>query len=160
MTHAQPFASVLERIGRDVLAQISSLPEPLLNQPLPLPETNSLFALATHLVGMSEFWVLALVGERPVQRDRSAEFLAQGTADGLVQRYTHWLTQMHEVLDTLPASKLGDVVDPPQEYRTTGGLLDGPVTVLDCLLHTVEHSAVHLGHMQLTRQFLLAEHLL
>lgn len=156
-TQAGSFALVLERIGRDVLAQLNTLPDTLLNQPLPLPETNSLFALATHLVGMSEFWVLALVGQQQIQRDRSAEFLAVGTADELVRRYTQWLEHMHEVLNSLPDSSMGHIVEPPDEYRTTGGLVDGPVTVLDCLLHTIEHSALHLGHIQLTRQFLLSQ---
>jgi len=156
-TKAGQFALVLERIGRDVLAQINSLPETLLNRSLPLPETNSLFALATHLVGMSEFWVLALVGGQQVQRDRSAEFQALGTADELVHRYTQWLLNMHQVLDSLPDTGMEHVVEPPQEYRNTGGLVDGPISVLDCLLHTVEHSALHLGHIQLTSQFLLSE---
>ncbi|MBV9230530.1 MAG: DinB family protein [Chloroflexi bacterium] len=156
-TQARQFAIVLERIGHGVLAQLQSLPDTRLNQQLSLPETNSLFALATHLVGMSEFWVLALVGRQQLHRDRSAEFQATGTAGELIQRYTQWLKDMHEVLDALPDPMMEQLVDPPLEYRDTGGLADGPVTVQDCLLHTVEHSALHLGHIQLTRQLLLSE---
>ena len=87
---------------------------------MPIPEANSLFALATHLVGAAEFWVLALAGGRQIARDRDAEFRASGTYQELEVRYLRWLAEVRDVLSTLPDAA----------------------------------SALHLGHIQLTRSLL------
>jgi uncharacterized damage-inducible protein DinB len=152
MTEGAQFARVLERIGRDVLARLSDLSDELLNQPVPLPAANSLFALATHLAGAGEFWAVAVPGRRPIARDREAEFRATGTHAELVERYDRWLAAVHEVLDAMPDTMLEQQVDLPAGYRRWVG--DEPVTVRDCLLHAVEHSALHLGHIEITRQVL------
>jgi uncharacterized damage-inducible protein DinB len=146
------FAIVLENIGHDVLVDLRSVPAPFLNQPLALPETNTLFALATHLVGSGEFWVLALAGGRTIARDREAEFHASGTLAELVTRYERWIADLHEVLDTLPDEVMERIATPPSTYmpRTP----DQVMTVRDCLLHAVEHAALHQGHIQLTCQLL------
>lgn len=150
------FAEVLDRTGRAVIAQLDGLPDAMLNRPLPVGETNTLFALGTHLVGAGEFWVLALVGGRAVSRDRLAEFQATGHGPDLITRYERWLMAVHDVLDNLPDEAMSRFADPPMEYRGTGGLADRQLTVRDCLLHAVEHSALHLGHIQITRQVVLA----
>jgi uncharacterized damage-inducible protein DinB len=146
------FASVLEYIGRDVLQQLRSIPEPLLNQPLSLPETNTLFALATHLVGSGELWVLALAGGRTVVRDRNAEFHATGTLAELVARYERWIADIHEVLDALPDEEMERIAQMPATFQPRPP--DKRMTVRDCLLHSVEHSALHQGHIELTCQVL------
>jgi uncharacterized damage-inducible protein DinB len=148
---ASNVASLLDYIGHDVIEQLRSVPEPLLNQPLALPETNTLFALATHLVGAGEFWVLVHVGGRTIARDRAAEFHATGTMAELVARYERWIADTHEVLESLPDEEMERVVS----ARTTWFRhFNRPPTVRDCLLHAVEHSALHQGHIQLTCQLL------
>ena len=146
------FASLLDYIGHDVVEHLRSVPEPLLNQPLTLPETNTLFALATHLVGAGEFWVLALAGERTIVRDRLAEFHATGTLVELVTRYERWIVDTHEVLDKLPDAAMERITQPPATFQPRTP--SQPMTVRDCLLHAVEHSALHQGHIQLTCQLL------
>jgi uncharacterized damage-inducible protein DinB len=144
------FALVLERIGNDTLEALAGVPAEGLNRAMPLPETNSLFALATHLVGAAEFWVLTLAGGRTVNRDRDAEFSAVGAPDALAARYGRWIADVHAVLDGLPDAQMERIAHPPTAYR--GTLPDGEMTVRECLLHAVEHCAIHLGHIQLTRQ--------
>ena len=56
------FAVVLERIVRHALAQCRDLSDVDLNRPLALPESNTAFVLATHLIGSAEYWVLELAG--------------------------------------------------------------------------------------------------
>ena len=146
------FASLLEYIGREVLEQLRTVPEPLLNQPLTLPETNTLFALATHLVGAGEFWVLSLAGGRTIERDRLAEFHTTGTLAELVTRYERWIVGTHEVLDSLPDETMERIAQPPATFQPRDPRQ--PMTVRDCLLHAVEHSALHQGHIQLTCQLL------
>ncbi len=149
---ASHFAIVLDSIGRDVLQQLHSVPESLLNQPLALPETNTLFALATHLVGAGEKWVLVEVGSRTIPRDREAEFRATGTLQELVARYERWIAGVHEVLESLPDEEMERVAESAFTSWFRG--LPNPPTIRDCLLHAVEHSALHQGHIQLTCQLL------
>jgi uncharacterized damage-inducible protein DinB len=148
---ASNVASLLDYIGHDVIEQLRSVPEALLNQPLALPETNTLFALATHLVGAGEAWVLVQAGGRAIPRDREAEFHATGTLAELVERYERWIADTHEVLESLPDEEMERVVS----ARTTWFRhFTRQPTVRDCLLHAVEHSALHQGHIQLTCQLL------
>lgn len=145
-------AALLENIARDAMAQFGDMAQDDLNRELKLPESNTLFALATHLVGAGEFWVLVLVGQRNIPRERSTEFHATGQVRDLLARYERWIQDVHEVLDTLPDSCLDEQASVPAGYHstTTRALSD----VRHALLHAVEHSALHLGHIQLTRQFL------
>src|SRR5437868_15322751 len=99
---ASHFATVLERIARTALKQFKDISDADLNRPLELPESNTAFALATHLIGSAEYWVLQLAGGHDVHRDRTSEFHATGTGAELVARYERWLTAMHELLPTLP----------------------------------------------------------
>ncbi len=149
---AAEIAVVLDRIGRGVIETLAGVPDDVLNRELQLPETNSLFALATHLAGAGEFWVLALAGGLTVARDRDAEFTATGTGASLVSRYDRWLRSVHDVLDTMPADRLDRTVEPPAAYR---GSLSEEATVRECLLHAVEHSALHQGQIEITRQRLM-----
>lgn len=151
MGEAAQFATVLERIARNTLAALDALTAETLNRPLDLPETNTLFALATHLAGAGEFWTLALAAGQTLQRDRPAEFRASGTLPDLTARYTRWIADLHAALDPLPDSALAMSVSPPAAYR---GTLPAQLSVRECLLHAIEHSAQHLGHIELTRQLL------
>jgi uncharacterized damage-inducible protein DinB len=148
------FAEVLERIGRGVLDELADVPDDVLNRPVPVPEGNSLFAIATHLIGAGEFWVLALAGGRDVVRDRDAEFRATGTYADLEVRYSRWMSDIRDVLTQLPPEAWTRTVTPPPQF--TGSLGSESLTVRTCVLHAVEHSALHLGHIQLTRSSILA----
>src|SRR5207244_7977879 len=99
-----------------------------------------------------EFWTLVLVSGRDIPRDRPSEFHARGTLAELTTRYENWITALHQDLDILPAKRMEQIVTPPAAY--TPITAEQPVTVRDALLHAIEHSALHLGHIQLTRQFL------
>ncbi len=149
---AAQIATLLEHIGHDAMAQLEDITQEDLNLPLTLPESNTLFVLATHLVSAGEFWVLVLVGQRDIPRDRQAEFQASGHAQDLLIRYKNWLQNVHEVLDTLPDEDLDQPANPPAGYLSTSRRATS--NKRDALLHAVEHSALHLGHIQLTRQLL------
>ena len=152
MAEGAEIARVLEAIGRDVLDELRDLSDHDLNRPLPLPETNTLFALATHLVGSAEMWVLQMACGRPVPRDRDAEFRAAGAYADLAARYERWFAAVHDALDGLPAAAL-DAAAHTEPGRLPFGAVE-PVTARACLLHAIEHSSLHWGHIQLTRQIL------
>lgn len=149
---AAQIATVLEKTGRDVLAQLKGISYENLNRPLTLPETNTLFALATHLVGAGEFWVLVIAGGRSMPRDRAAEFRASGSLADLTARYERWIAGVHEALAALKPDQMEQRVD-VNRYRSNPTTSE-EVSVREALLHAVEHSALHLGHIQITRQLL------
>jgi uncharacterized damage-inducible protein DinB len=153
---ARTIADFLERLARDLIAELQDLPDEVLNRPLPWADANTLFALATHTVGMGEFWVLTLVGGQKIARNRAAEFQAQGRGAELIRRIEQWSAACRVLLDQLPDAQLNDLAQPPAEFLATGGFGDAPLTQRACLLHVIEHSATHLGQIQLTRQFLLS----
>jgi uncharacterized damage-inducible protein DinB len=154
-TQASHIAIMLEYIGRDVLLQLHAVPEAQLNQPVDLEAANTLFALATHLVGAGEDWVLHYAGGRTINRDRAAEFTAAGTLADLQSRYDRWIAAVHEVLDNMPDAEMDRVVEAHPTFLVWTS--NAATTVRDCLLHAVAHSALHQGHIQLTCQ-LLTQH--
>jgi uncharacterized damage-inducible protein DinB len=105
--------------------------------------TNSLAALATHVAGSEQFWITETVGGRHISRDRAAEFLVEVTDFAELHRLLEKVAvETKEVLSTLSKSDLNSV-------REVQGKT---ITVRWCILHVIEHAALHLGHMQLTYQ--------
>ncbi len=152
-TEAGTIVALIDRRAHEALEQLEGLPEEALNRKLPLPETNSLYALATHLAGAGEFWSVAMVGGRDIARHRESEFAATGTLAALRERYEKWLTAMHEDLDAYPDEKMGQLVT--LTGRTRPAWMDSDqLTARESLLHALEHTTLHLGHIQLTRQLL------
>ncbi len=109
--------------------------------------TNSLAVLAAHLAGSETFWMREIVGRQPVQRNREAEFLTRGVgAPKLTAELDFAGAVSKGVLSALNEGHL-------EEEREVRGR---KVTVRWAILHVFEHTALHLGHMQLTRQLWLA----
>jgi len=136
-----------ESYQRQITELIHGLPIEALNwRPLTGGDdhaTNSLAVLVMHVTGAERYWVGEVFGGRPVQRDREAEFRAEGlTTEDLQRRLDEALSFVREVLTTTPAENL--------ERTITVG--ERPVTGRWALLHALEHTALHLGHLQLTRQ--------
>ena len=99
-------AQLLEKIARVVMTQLEGISQVDLNRQLALPESNTLFALATHLVGAGELWVLVLVGQRNIPRDRKAEFSATGKVEELLARYERWIQDIHESMSTIAGGRV------------------------------------------------------
>lgn len=105
--------------------------------------TNSLAVLTAHLAGAEHFWIAEAVGGRPLTRDRDAEFgtIAASTAE-LIQQLEKVGLETREVLSSLSESDLN-------ETRQVQGRF---VPVRWCILHVIDHTSLHLGHMQITYQ--------
>ena len=146
----------IEDLRRQVSELIADLPAEALNwRPIEDVEehaTNSLAVLAAHIAGAEHFWIAEVVGGRPPTRDRDAEFTTQ-TDD--VSELLHLLertgAETAEVFSALSA------VDP--SGGASGQSLEGMrqargrrVSVRWSILHVIEHTALHLGHMQITYQ--------
>lgn len=147
------FADVIESIANGALQSLEGLSTDQLNQHLSLPETNTLFAIAAHLIGATEFWTVHAAMGKPVVRDRDAEFTANGSLDDLKARYGEALPRIRAAISDLDGD---DLTNPCAGERRVAWRSDPQtMTIADCLLHAVEHAALHQGHIQMTRQMLL-----
>ncbi|WP_312294782.1 mycothiol transferase [Dermacoccus nishinomiyaensis] len=124
------------------------------NATLPVAGSNSPYALLTHCLGAMRRWSSTVNLRGTVPRDRDAEFTATGPVSTLVERAARerqaFIDDVAATdLDALPVAPPADRVDAPaRSYQVT-----------DCravLLHVVEELAQHLGHLEITRDVLLA----
>ncbi len=115
-----------------------------------LEGANSAYAIATHCLGVMEFWGGAVIAGRPVERDRKAEFSAAGPVAELVARMQAAKVQL--------ASDIKGM-DPAAEVRDMGRTRDVPYWQHQggVLLHLLRELSQHLGHMELGRDVLRAE---
>ncbi len=132
-------------------AIIEELGDELVNRRPPFRDTNSAFVILTHCLGVMEYWGGATVAERPVERDRAAEFTSSGDAAGILRRTEQASRRLREDLVGLdsaspPVSVRRDP-DEPVPYTETKGAV---------LMHLLEELFQHLGQMELTRDALVA----
>ena len=141
------FADLFERLRflhAEILKAIQDLPVDALDW-APAPGANAMGALVVHLTGAERYWIGAVIGGEPSDRVRESEFLADGLAVFDLQQRLDDLDRLAPTV--LGALSLDDLARPcrvPRDGRT--------VTVGWALAHTIEHTAVHVGHIQLTRQ--------
>ncbi len=117
-----------------------------------LPGANSPYAILFHCVGLTHFWIGTLIAGRHIERDRDAEFRAQGTVceiGEMVNDLKHQLrsdllhVQGEEPLSQQPPAAYTPL---PEEERWTQGAV---------LIHTFEELAQHHGQMELSRDMIM-----
>ncbi len=127
-----------------ILNELETAPVEMWNWTPTDDETNSLFVLATHVIGSEHGWIYEILGQGELTRNRSAEFLAKGdSVEKLRAEYAKVGAETREVLDELDVRDLAST-----RYRES----HGTITVRWILLHVIAHSSEHLGQMQLTKQ--------
>ncbi len=130
---------------------VTALGDDLVNARLGgIPGSNSAFALATHVSGMTTRWVRTVNLGIHVPRDRAAEFTATGTVAEALALLHGTRARLHE--DARAASPSELPLDPAHDK-------DGSISYLtqgEVLLHVYEELAQHLGQLEVTRDVLLA----
>ena len=105
--------------------------------------TNSLAVLTAHVAGAEHYWMAEIIGGRIKTRDRDAEFvLVANNAEELASMLDKTAHETREVFSTLSESDLSG----------TRQVNDRIVPVRWAILHVIDHTALHLGHMQITYQ--------
>jgi uncharacterized damage-inducible protein DinB len=137
----------MEDLRRQVGELIAELPPEALNwRPIEGEEehaTNSLAVMAVHIAGAEHFWIAEVIGRSPPTRDRDAEFLTQARgASDLLRRLEEVGAETREVFSSLSEADLDDT---REVWGRTASVRWG-------ILHIVDHTALHLGHMQITYQ--------
>lgn len=137
----------IDDLRQQVINLIADLPVEALNwRPTEQIEdhaTNSLAVLAAHIAGAEDFWIGEVVGGLSSVRNREAEFATQATdAAELGALLEKSGQQTRAILAALSEAELNGTRE--VEGRT--------VAVRWGILHIVDHTALHLGHMQITYQ--------
>lgn len=111
----------------------------------PGPDMNSIAVLLVHTAGSLRYWAGDVAGDLPSGRVRAEEFEAFDVpAVEMLGRLNAAFDTTRQVLGRLDLSSLA-------EARTVG-TLNEERTVGWALLHALEHTALHTGHIQMTRQ--------
>lgn len=148
LSEVENYRQRMDHLRGQIRELVAGLPAEALNW-VPLPTggeedaTNSLAVLATHVAGAEHFWLAEVVGGRPRTRDRDAEFRTrvEGSQE-LTDLLDRTAAETAEILSSLsPADLEGERQAP-----------DRTLAVRWCLVHVATHTALHLGHMQLTYQ--------
>lgn len=107
--------------------------------------SNSFAVLVAHVCGAEHFWIAEIIGGRPPTRDRKAEFAIQTDSHTDLFNLLHQNSkETREILSALTPEDLDG-----------SRLVDGKsVPVRWAILHVVDHTSLHLGHMQMTYQIL------
>ncbi len=146
----QFFADYLERLqtlDKDFVASFDGLPDEALDW-IPGAEMNSFGILVVHVTAASRYWIGDVALGDPSNRQRSEEFKAQGLSSGeLKARFETLEAYASGSLEQLSVADLGRVLTYPHPM---GGVRE--TTVGWALLHALEHTGLHLGHAQITRQ--------
>ena len=148
----QGYLTTLNELQDQIKSLLEGLPQEALDwRPIPGEgelATNSLAAVIAHLAGSETYFMKEIIGRQPIQRDREAEFVTRGVnVSALRTRLEAAAKSAEEVLSPMTEGQLEE----GRKFR------DRQVTVRWSILHVIEHTAQHVGHMQLTRQLWLAK---
>ena len=112
---------------------------------------NSLAVLISHIAGSGRFWVGDMAREESSERVRQAEFEASGvTTAALKQRLDESMVYIQEALTKFS-------IDDLAQMRTSSSH-EHSFSVGWCLLHALEHTSEHVGHLQMLCQLWEARH--
>jgi len=134
----------LEELHRDILHKIDDLPVQALDWS-PGEDIPSLGALVAHIIGAERYWIGDVAGGIPSDRDRDAEFNARGVdVATLISRVQELEIFEKGLLSKISTLDLESICISPRTGRR--------FSVGWALLHALEHTAIHLGHIQILHQ--------
>src|SRR5687768_3733926 len=138
------YLNLLQERHNEILEALAGLPPAALDW-TPGPDMNSISVLVFHLTGAERYWIGDVAAQDPKERDRDAEFRVRDVeADFLKKRLAD---NLEYARSTLSNSKPEDL-----EATRVSSRNGQTYTVAWALLHALEHTALHLGQIQLTRQ--------
>jgi len=140
----EDYLDILKARHNDILRALDGLPHAALDWK-PGPDMNSISVLVFHLTGAERYWIGDVAAQDPSDRDREAEFRVRDAGlDVLKDRLNKNLVYARTVLNGLSLEDLEKTQLSPRDGQT--------FTVGWALVHALEHSTLHLGHIELTRQ--------
>lgn len=153
---ATAVADVVQSLVDDILSTLDGIPDEDLASWKPTAaqddggEMNTFAAIAVHTASAGSWMLVHQVFGDDMERDREAEFHAVATGAEIDRIYRQWMDAMHErmaSLDTVDLAALPPTIRESRKSWNRG----------HWLLHLVEHTGLHLGHLQIQRQLWEAE---
>ena len=137
----------IEDLHKQIIEMVDDMPRDGLNFfPIVLPElqvSNSIANLAMHVAGAEHFWIGEVIGGMPATRVRADEFAVRvKNPHPLIDSLNNVLAETKTIFLKLTEADLS------KSYEVDEKMVQGRWAIL----HVVEHSALHLGHMQITYQ--------
>jgi uncharacterized damage-inducible protein DinB len=140
----QDYLNRLEELHTNIGAAVQGLPQDALDWS-PGEGMNSISVMIMHLTGAERYWIGDVALGELSGRDRSAEFRVSGIPLAALQaRLEASSVYAQNTLTRLPLADLEQERVSPRDDRK--------FSIAWALLHALEHTAIHLGHIQLTRQ--------
>jgi uncharacterized damage-inducible protein DinB len=134
----------LEELHREIAASIQGLSLAALDW-VPGRKMNSMAVLVIHLIGAERYWIGDVAGGNRSGRVRSEEFRVRGLSDQkLIEQLEQAEAYSRGILERFAIEDLASSRISPRDEET--------FTVGWALLHALEHTAIHLGHIQIARQ--------
>lgn len=139
----------LKELHDDVRNAVDGLPQSALDW-TPSPGSNSMSVLAVHIAGAERYWISDVVAGIDSNRDRESEFLVHGLQPNeLSDRLTDSWDFVQSVLAGLTTEDLDSIRISPRNGKE--------ITLSWALGHVLKHTALHVGHLQVTRQLWLSQ---
>jgi uncharacterized damage-inducible protein DinB len=136
----------LDRLGDlhdDCKLAIGGLPQDALDWK-PSPSMNSIGVLIIHLIGAERYWFGDFIMKEPSGRNRDQEFQTTGLDHlDLTHKLDDSLAYIQKSLDKLTIQELEEVRISPRDGRR--------FTIGWAIFHVLKHTALHLGHIEITR---------
>ncbi|MBZ0309597.1 MAG: DUF1572 domain-containing protein [Anaerolineae bacterium] len=143
-TFFESYLELMHSLHHDIEKAFTELPQEALDW-APLNDSNSINVMVTHLTGAERYWIGDVAAQDSSDRNRNAEFEVKGLdAAALKQRLQNSENYARQALESMQVTDLGLERSSPRNDRK--------FTVSWALLHALEHTALHLGHIQMTRQ--------
>jgi hypothetical protein len=150
MISLEDYLWFLDNALDDMVGMVTELGDERASQAPQLPGANSPYAVLTHCLGVMDYWGGQVIAGRRIERDRPAEFVANGRVADLAKRARRARAQLvRDIADFDAAAAPRGPVEPDDAElplgRTQGGVL----------LHIYTELAQHRGQMEITRDILL-----
>ena len=140
------WSEVLEELHKEIYKIVEPLTDEQINWAHPRL-SNTVGILLRHIAGSERYWIGEVVGGRPAHRERATEFVREPLKKGaLVEGLRDAHASVREVIESLTDSELQN------EVKTGRGDDLRRVTKRWALLHSLTHTAYHLGQLQLFRK--------
>ncbi len=117
-----------------------------------LEGANSPYVILYHCVQLTHWWVGTMCADRNMIRDRDSEFVATGTVDDLRRAVA---AVKAELAEDLAGIDVDEPICRPDLFPEGARARDWSRG--ESLIHAYEELAQHHGHMEITRDILLAE---
>ena len=139
------YLSHMQRLRDDALRDLESLPQEAMDW-VPALEMNSFCALVVHMTSAERYWIGDVAGGKSLGRTREQEFQARGLKKEILVDMVR--TTYEDTCEIVQKLSLEDLAT-----KRISLLINREVTVGWALAKALMHTSLHVGHIQIQRQW-------